>query len=146
MDPNTKVVALHKIDALRERIDELKSWLNENSQESEVAPTHLADRSCDARCSCGYLAALEEALSLLLDETHSPLQSPISDKESNTERTLTSDSEDAPASSSPAIAADPLPNDRRIRLRARRRGERRRVELEPGGQGRRRTDRIAPKI
>jgi len=146
MDPNTKVVALHKIDALRERIDELKSWLNENSQESEVAQTHLVDSSCDARCDCGYLAALEEALSLLLDETHSSLKSPISHKESNTEQTLTSNSEDALASSSPAIAADPLPNDRRIHSRARRRGERRRVGLEPGGQGRRRTDRIEPKI
>jgi hypothetical protein len=146
MDQRTKVIALDKIDFLRERIEELKSWLKENSQGSEVAQPHLAESRSDAHCNCDYLAALEDALSLLLDETESLLNSPNSDKESNTYRTLTSDSEGTPALNSAAVAADALPTDRRIRSLARRRGERRTVGLEPGSQGRRRTDRIAPKI
>jgi hypothetical protein len=145
MDQRIKLIALDKIDVLRERIEELRFWLKENGQESEVSQSNLAESSCDAQCNCGYLAALEDALSLLLDETESLLKSPNSDEESNTNRTLMSDSEDTLALNSAAVAADALPNDRRIRSRARRQGERRTVGLKPGSQGRRRTDRITPK-
>ena len=64
MGQSIKVRALEKIDILRERILELKSWLKENSQELEVAQSNLAESesSCDAHCNCGYLAALEDAL------------------------------------------------------------------------------------
>ena len=145
MEQPIKVIALEKIEVLRERIEELKSWLEENSQVPEVAQSNLAESSCDALCNCGYLAALEDALSFLLDETDALLKSPNSDKESNTYRTLMSDSEDNPGLNSAAVAADALPTDRRIRSRARRQGERRTVGLERGSQGRRSTDRIASK-
>ena len=145
MEQPTKLVALWKIDALCERIDELKSWLKENSEESAVAQSQLADGRRDAQCDCGYLSALEEALSLLLDETDSLLKSPYSDDESASHRTLPSNSENIPASNDAAAAAGAQSTDRRIRSQARRRGERRKVALDSGIQGRRRTDRITPK-
>ena len=147
MGQSIKVRALEEIDILRERILELKSWLKENSQELEVAQSNLAESesSCDAHCNCGYLAALEDALSLLSDETDSLLKSPDSDREVNTYRTLMWDSEDTPALNGEAVVAGALATDRRARLRTRRRGERRAVGLEPGSQGGRRSDRISPK-
>jgi hypothetical protein len=134
------VRALEKIDILRERILELKSWLKENSQELEVAQSNLAESesSCDAHCNCGYLAALEDALSLLSDETDSLLKSPDSDKEVNTYRTLMWDSEDTPALNGAAVVAGALATDRRTRLRTRRRGDRRALDWSRevrGGDG-----------
>src|SRR5258705_1117329 len=102
MNQRTKTIALDKIDVLLKRIEELKSWLKESGEGSDVAQSHLAESSCDANCNCGYLAALEDALSLLLDETDSLLMSPNSDRESNPYRTLMSDSEDTPAFNSAA--------------------------------------------
>ena len=146
MNRRTKTIALDRVNLLRERVEELKSWLKENSQGTGDSLSNPATNSGDPHCSCGYLAALEDALSLLLDERESLFVSPNSDRDSDSYRMRMSDSEDSPALNGAARVADALPKDRRTRLGSRRRGERRMVGLEPGSQGRRRTDRLARKI
>src|SRR4051812_2205367 len=134
-----------KLDVLRGRIDELKSWLNENSQEPQVAQSNLFESRSDTRCNCGYLAALEDALAFLSDETSSLLEIPNAKKESNTDQSVTAGSQNSFALNNSTAAADAPPTDRRIGSRARRQGDRRAVGTSLGRQGRRQTDHMPSK-
>jgi hypothetical protein len=72
MDQPSDASALEKRDVLRERIEQLKSWLKENGQGCDVDQSHLVESSREcAYWHCGYLAALEDVLALLSDEIDS---------------------------------------------------------------------------
>jgi hypothetical protein len=136
MDPN-------QLDKLRERIEELKSWLKENSQGNEASQGYSGYRSCGVQCTCGYLAALQDALCMLSDGTDSLYQVPNSEKVPSPSTSQTRTTGDIPAVNNSAVVADALKADRRVDSRARRRGERRNVGPGSGVHGgRRRTDRI----